>query len=824
MHKKINVIGVILLFSLSLSASELRKVSVQLLWKHQFEFAGYYMAKERGFYKDVGLDVELNEYEFGMNIAQNVSEGKADFGVGSSSLILDKINGLDVYLLMPAFQNSPFVLMAKQRDDIKSVSDLKGKRIMLTQNQASMASLNAMFKVNHLSNKDFIEINHSFNIQDLIADKTDAMSVYLSNEPYFMIENKIKYTILNPSEYGFNFYDDILFTSKKLETKNPQMIKDFEEATKKGWEYAYTHIEESANVILQKYNTQGRTLAHLVYEGNELKKISHFGASDFGTFKPEIISQIIQTYNLLDISKSTVNINQLIYPDAMYRENNINFALLIKIAFGVFILLLAFYFWNRKLSKLNKKIQENQKKVSLLLNNAGQGFLTFQSDFKIDSEYSKECERLLGENIASKDIGKVLFDETKKEDFFKTTLLNAMKETMEIKRNSYLSLLPSVISLNKRAIKLEYKIIEDETFMMVITNVTTQKKLENKIKKEQEIFKMIVAVASESTIFYDVINEYENFIYSAIDVSQIEELYRTIHTFKGAFSQLYMEEIAKSLHTLESQIANSIQENNGNQKALTEIIENHDFHTSFIETKRIIGDILGDEFLKLHNFVKIDFSNIVDLQNRIFKVLSERDEITPECEELLCKIQDLSKQSVYNLLKPYSSLVAQLAKRFEKEIDELVIDGDRELLIDEKLKPFIKSLIHIFRNSVDHGIETPDIRVEKEKEEIGTISCEFKKIGHNLQIIIADDGAGLNKEKINKKALEIGIDATSLDEEQLFLMIFNDNFTTKEQISDISGRGIGMCAVKNELEKLNGVVKIISQKDIGTTFEFVVPL
>ena len=111
-----------MVFQSLLNAQELKEVSIQLLWKHQFEFAGFYMAKEKGFYKDVGIDVSLKEYEFGTNISKDVSEGKSDFGVDGSSLILDKINNLDIYLLMPFLQISPFVIMTKQRDDINAYS------------------------------------------------------------------------------------------------------------------------------------------------------------------------------------------------------------------------------------------------------------------------------------------------------------------------------------------------------------------------------------------------------------------------------------------------------------------------------------------------------------------------------------------------------------------------------------------------------------------------------------------------------------------------------------------------------------------------------
>jgi len=828
---KIIYICLILMYSV-LNAEDLKKVSVQLLWKHQFEFAGFYMAKEKGFYKDAGIDVSFKEYEFGTNISKDVSEGKSDFGVDGSSLILDKIQGLDVYLLMPFLQTSPFVLMTKEREDIKTVTDLKNKNIMITPNQVTMASLNAMFKVNNISNKEFISQEHSFKIQDLIDGKTDAMSIYLSNEPYYLIEKNIKYRIFNPSDYGFNLYDNILFTSKKLVQKDPKLVKDFYEATKKGWEYAYTHIDESAKIILKNYNTQQKTYGHLTYEANELKRMAHFGSNEYEKFKPEIINQIIQTYNLLDISKSTVNINELIYPDALYKEKNINFALLIKIAIGVFVLLCGFYYWNRKLSLLNKKIQQSQEKISLLLNNAGQGFLTFKSDFKIDNEYSKECEKLLGENIEYKDISKLLFSDTSKQEFFTNTLLNALNEKMEIKRNSYLSLLPNIILLNKKAVKLEYKIINDSTFMLILTNVTTQKKLENKIKKEQEIFKMIVAIASESEVFYDTKKEYVRFINNfdenikeeITSQENINNIYRIVHTFKGTFSQLFMQDVVAALHNLENEISKLIKMNISDNNKLKSIFEEYDLLTSFEKTIEIIREILGDEFLDSHNFVKIDLSNIKMLQDKIESVLQKEAYSSPQCKDIIEQIQSFSSIKLYPLLKPYIGLVKQLGKRFEKEIEPLIIDGNKNLVVPHKIKPLIKSFVHIFRNSVDHGIELPDTRVENHKEEFGTIICTFEQKDNYLFIVISDDGAGINKDKLKQKAMENGIDVSLINDGNILDLIFNDNLSTKDNITDLSGRGMGLSSVKQEVDRLKGELKVSSELNLGTTFEFKIPM
>jgi two-component system chemotaxis sensor kinase CheA len=112
----------------------------------------------------------------------------------------------------------------------------------------------------------------------------------------------------------------------------------------------------------------------------------------------------------------------------------------------------------------------------------------------------------------------------------------------------------------------------------------------------------------------------------------------------------------------------------------------------------------------------------------------------------------------------------------------------------------------------------------KDKDEIGTISCSYDLFDDkNLHITISDDGAGIDIDKIKQKLQKQNIDTQNYSVEQLYSFIFKDSFSTKEDVSDLSGRGVGMSAVKYELDQLNGKVNITSQKDIGTTLEFVIP-
>lgn len=485
-------------------------------------------------------------------------------------------------------------------------------------------------------------------------------------------------------------------------------------------------------------------------------------------------------------------------------------------------------------TNLERRIEEKTSKVTTLLDNAGQGFLTFDRDFVVDEEYSRECEKLLGEDIAYKDIASLIFsNKADKQELFKTSLINAINETELIKRNAYISLLPSIVLLNKKAVKLEYKILNDQQFMLVLTNITSQKKLERKIKKEQQTLKMIVAVVSESEVFYELKKEYEYFIKEYkffVDMKKtplhnITTLYRTVHTFKGTFSQLFIQEIVDFLHELESDIATLQKDTNSTNEDLLELLESCDFESSLESALDVIVEILGKEFLESDNYLKVDISDISSLQDKIQMVLNNHNETSPECKDILCQVQNLSSQKLMNLLQPYISSSLQLANRLEKDIYEFEIIGDKNINVAENFKPFIKSLIHVFRNSIDHGIETPEIRVEKNKDEYGTIACSFELDHQNdLHLIISDDGQGIDEKALQKKLEEKGIDTSVMSKEEIILSIFDDNVSTKKDISDISGRGVGLSAVKYEVEKLNGKIHINSQKEKGTTFEFVIPM
>ena len=300
-------------FLLTLNANSLQKTSVQLMWLDQFEFAGFYMAKEKGFYENLGLDVELKKFNIETDVTKEVIEKRADFGTSSSSLLVDISENKDVLLLGSIFQSSPLILLALKDSNINYIQDIKNKKVMLTKEQQKFATLQSMLISKGITLNDVQVLDHSFNIDDLINKKTDLMLSYTTNEPFLLKEKGYESQIFHPKDYGFDFYEELIFTTKEFAQNNPKLVKDFYKATIMGWEYAFNNIDETAKLIHKKYNPQNKSLESLIFEANEMKKLAFDKNGKIGTITQERINLIINTYRVMGLIKENLNSEDIIY-------------------------------------------------------------------------------------------------------------------------------------------------------------------------------------------------------------------------------------------------------------------------------------------------------------------------------------------------------------------------------------------------------------------------------------------------------------------------------------------------------------------------------
>ncbi|WP_413699550.1 ABC transporter substrate-binding protein [Psychromonas sp. KJ10-10] len=176
----------LLLISTSLQAQELKQVSLKTAWFEQFQFAGYYMAKEKGFYNDLGLKVNIHPFSIQNQeeTVHQVNDGEIDFAVGKETLILDKAENKKIVILYALFQASPLILITTEESGINSFSDFKDKKIMASINDAKQVSIKAMLNAHNVKFTDLSFLPHSHDINDLINKKTDIMSAYISKAPF----------------------------------------------------------------------------------------------------------------------------------------------------------------------------------------------------------------------------------------------------------------------------------------------------------------------------------------------------------------------------------------------------------------------------------------------------------------------------------------------------------------------------------------------------------------------------------------------------------------------------------------------------------------
>ena len=295
----------ILLLSVHLYANEgLEKISLQLDWKFQFQHAGFIMAKEKGFYENLGLDVNLLEYENGIDIEDAVLSKKVEFGITNTPVMIKDRALQPTVILASYLHHSPLVFVSQP--DIKTPAQLNGKIIMATDYEYYQSSLSLL--MNHF----FIEgtyVPHSFGIQEFKDKKVDVLSVFVSNEVYELDRQKVPYNIIDPYEYGFITHAQNLFSSYEFAQNNTKLIETFLEATKEGWKYAIEHTDETIEIINKKYN-KTKTIEELRYESKIIKEFMLLDNYKIGEVDKELLqrvyTQLSRTSKLLVNQRSEV--------------------------------------------------------------------------------------------------------------------------------------------------------------------------------------------------------------------------------------------------------------------------------------------------------------------------------------------------------------------------------------------------------------------------------------------------------------------------------------------------------------------------------------
>lgn len=246
-----------------------------------------------------------------------------------------------------------------------------------------------------------------------------------------------------------------------------------------------------------------------------------------------------------------------------------------------------------------------------------------------------------------------------------------------------------------------------------------------------------------------------------------------------------------------------------------------------VDTKKLdlLFDLVGELSTTAESLIGFSDRDASKRRNVKFKKLAtNHTRVISNILSLVMSIRMISLESLFIKMK---RLVNQLSRRAGKKI-QLDISGESTEIDKNLIEEISDPLVHMIRNAIDHGIETKEDRLKKNKPEISRLQLKAKNEGNEIWITISDDGKGLDKDKIIDKALKKGLikknELDKLDDKQIIKLIFKPGFSTSDNVSEISGRGVGMDVVRRNVEKIGGNVDVYTEKDKGTTFIMKIPL
>ncbi len=528
-------------------------------------------------------------------------------------------------------------------------------------------------------------------------------------------------------------------------------------------------------------------------------------------------------------------------------EHGFDYGLFWKILAGLAVAVAGIFYWNRKLVRLNQAVTQanaglNQAnaKISMLLDNSGQGFLSFGADGVVEPELSRECERLFGVRPAGESIATLLYPgDNQTGDRFRLNVARILTQEDAFKQELLVSLMPKHFVLGEKRVEAQYRLLEGGRLMLVLTDVTDRCALEAEVERERRRLAMIVAAVRDKDDFFSALAQYERFIRArargetgtdpdgGVDGGwDLPSLYRHVHTFKGLLSQLECIHSPGALHELESVLSawRAGGEDAADPARFAAAWTDCGCDAALDRDLAIIREALGEAFFEEAGLVQAPVALVERLEELAGRLLAKAREIglTPRDETLLREVRRLRRRDLREMLSVYPESVRRLAGRLGKRVAPFSVEGDAVLVEPGIYAPFVASLTHVFRNAAVHGVEDPDSRLEAGKPEAGRVTCRVEDLGEALRIRIEDDGRGIDLEALRKKARDLGLAPTG-DAQRDLLLVFERDMTTMRNADVLSGRGVGLFAVMDRLARLGGTASVASVRGEGTAFLFTVP-
>lgn len=360
------------------SSSNLQKVTLQVRWDHQYQFAGYYAAKWNGYYRDAGFDVYIRSAitQDGkiLSATEEVGNGTADFGVGAADILLARDKGIPLVVLASIFQQSASEFYARNKTRLYVPFDLLNLKVARNVNDLIDVELQAMLQSEGINPNNITAYPHFPGIQHLVDDRVDVIPGYRISAPFEFQKQGLETKVLRPIHYGIDFYGDSLFTTRKRVDQDSEAADRFTQASIKGWEYALEHPEEIADKISQELPRmapiQNGTFREFNrFQMNGVKELTLYPIIDVGHVNPDRWRRMNELMQNLGIIQSPLSIDEFVFdPVKLHQKKEKEIFLIFMILiFGTTGGILIIYGWTLYLRKTialkTREIQEVNSKL-----------------------------------------------------------------------------------------------------------------------------------------------------------------------------------------------------------------------------------------------------------------------------------------------------------------------------------------------------------------------------------------------------------------------------------------------------------------------------
>lgn len=471
----------------------------------------------------------------------------------------------------------------------------------------------------------------------------------------------------------------------------------------------------------------------------------------------------------------------------------------------------------QKVEERTKEIQKKNDEIKSMVDNVNQGFLVFNKEGIVGDLYTRASEEIFGINPQGQTLQKILKSNDEERDFLKNWTQNLFTEMIPFNSIKELGIRKrsfggDVSDSSFKYVELDYFALRNkedavENVVMVANNRTEEYKVKLENRKQTDFINSTVKVINTKERFLVTCEQFEAQLKNAASQKWGKgEVAILLHSIKGGISLYGFNILVDFIHHKEDELKLA-----DSEESISNILE-----LTLSEFKAHT-----DKVIFYVNELSQGGAGATEVLSKVYAVLKDMKH-----EDLIPKIEaSLKYEDPQSYLRSNDLHLKELSKKLEKKIAPITFKTNGISLDLEKYRSLFDSFVHIFRNILDHGIEAPSERTELGKDASGSILVAFEQLESGLHIKISDDGRGISPDLIRAKMRErkVSEDILKKDDPEIIQHIFDEEFSTAQKVTEISGRGVGLYDVKKQVEALGGEVTVQSSSGHGTDFIFKLP-